>query len=651
MTTLIGGYAPFPCAEAHRRAASLKQQKQYPHQIGGTSYLHKIQTAPDTPTHVQSQCIEKPTLRRSRTTDYLKSIRCSTVSTSMRIFELLKKGVSQLFGMRFSESIAQSDLHSTALNASTYNPGEIRKSQSQNSVQTPINTVFTLTPVEYKQMQSRIVYEANKVFLDGFLKRQPIELNSDIVRQKVVQRLKGHPLFGQLKQNYLSVETALILRKLKPDFTLSRDGDYFKAHKRHKLHHPMHRLDSSVVRSSNGQLYELINSPTAAQRDLLQKLQLQVEEGSFKLGEGSFGKVRLARNMHTGDIVAVKKFISRIDAENEIKEHKRIGQGKGLSTMLDYAHVNIVGQKRGQPTRKSYVFLPLSNQGNGKNAAEKIASLLLENPQLAEQKLKNIDFNYAEHIATLHKKGFAHRDIKPENYLHSTNGEILLTDFGFATPINGKQPNPYADAGTPRYLPPEYLTSRYDPIKHDAFSLGLTMLETKLGNLPDDLAQAHLTINGRSFSLTADERGLCLGTNLQHPDLNKMKYETRDEVIAGLLSYDPQTRLTPTQMLNTPYMKSLAQENGSIHISQKPFVSPTAQPYQFMRSVVVPNFSYGAFSTQNTESPALMRVGLGQVNPVLQPPNLPIYAFHETHLGQTQSNLNQEQGITDFYFF
>ena len=72
---------------------------------------------------------------------------------------------------------------------------------------------------------------------------------------------------------------------------------------------------------------------------------------------------------------------------------------------------------------------------------------------------------------------------KPNNkfvYAQGWNGKIVIehttNSYGFATPINGKQPNPYADAGTPRYLPPEYLTSRYDPIKHDAFSLGLTII-------------------------------------------------------------------------------------------------------------------------------------------------------------------------------
>ena len=633
MTTLIGGYAPFPCADAHRRAASLKQQEQYPHQIGGKSHLNKVQTAPYISYNPQSQAIERPTLRKSRTTDYIKSIRSSTVNAPLRIFEYLKKGVVKLFGMR-AETEDTPEQHRQTEQHTISPPQALTSPQAER--------VAPLSQAEIKRFHSRVVYEANKIFKESFFKRQILFVNPDAVRQQVVEKLKLHPLYGQFKPNYLSVETALVLRKIKPDFTLSNDGDYFKAHKKLSLKHPMHRLDSSVVRTAHGQLFELINSPTPAQSELLNKLQLGVGTGPFKLGEGSFGKVRLARHLHTGEIVAVKKFTSRIDAENEIKEHERIGQGKGLGIMLDFAHVKIVGQKRGSPTDKSYVFLPLLNQGNGLTAARKIAKLHLLNPQLAEQKLKNIDFNYAEHLATLHKKGFAHRDIKPENYLHSTNGDICLTDFGFTTPISGLQANPYADAGTPRYLPPEYMTSQYDAVKHDAFSLGLTLLEMKLGRLPDDLRQAHLNINGQVFNLSADERGLCYGTNLQHPHLRNMKYETRDEVIAGLLSRDAQTRLTPTQMLNTPYMKSFAQSKGSDHISEEPFVSPSDQQYSYMRSVTVPNFSFGPFSTQNRAIPSVMKLGLGQVNPVLQPPQLPLYGFQKPQ---------QEEGITDFYYF
>ncbi|MEU9237198.1 protein kinase [Streptomyces subrutilus] len=59
-----------------------------------------------------------------------------------------------------------------------------------------------------------------------------------------------------------------------------------------------------------------------------------------------------------------------------------------------------------------------------------------------------------EGLAHLHRTGWMHTDLKPENILLHQDGEVRLSDFGFAIELSGT--HGYAPpVGTPDYLPPE----------------------------------------------------------------------------------------------------------------------------------------------------------------------------------------------------
>lgn len=81
-----------------------------------------------------------------------------------------------------------------------------------------------------------------------------------------------------------------------------------------------------------------------------------------------------------------------------------------------------------------------------------------------------------------HDSGIIHRDIKPSNILIGKKGDIKITDFGLARPLNLSAITEQGNIlGTPSYLAPELAKSEPANISSDIFSLGVTFYELLTG--------------------------------------------------------------------------------------------------------------------------------------------------------------------------
>ncbi|MGD2109670.1 MAG: serine/threonine-protein kinase [Phycisphaerae bacterium] len=79
-----------------------------------------------------------------------------------------------------------------------------------------------------------------------------------------------------------------------------------------------------------------------------------------------------------------------------------------------------------------------------------------------------------------HGEGIIHRDIKPANLILSSDGRIMIADFGLAKSVGEESVTMTGSLlGTVRYLSPEQAMARRIPIDHrtDIYSLGATMYE------------------------------------------------------------------------------------------------------------------------------------------------------------------------------
>ena len=259
-------------------------------------------------------------------------------------------------------------------------------------------------------------------------------------------------------------------------------------------------MSATRVKAADGKVYELLNTLTDSDSIATRQQHGLNKYGKVTLGKGGFGKVRLARDVETGHIVAVKKFsfdenklhkLPDVVANIEIEQFERLGQwgssapNPTLASMLDYAHVQVPKKNESGTVPKSYIFSPLANAGDGKQAIGNLMGLrIAKKHQAAQARFIQIAKGYAKAVMDMHALGFNHRDIKPANFLHTKNPStgqehIQLADFGS---VQSKHTQPaYHGAGTVSYLPPEAETgnSTYNPETHDSFSLGVSLLLLK----------------------------------------------------------------------------------------------------------------------------------------------------------------------------
>ncbi len=86
-----------------------------------------------------------------------------------------------------------------------------------------------------------------------------------------------------------------------------------------------------------------------------------------------------------------------------------------------------------------------------------------------------------------HGAGFVHRDVKPGNIMMTSDGRVLLTDFGIAKGLQSAESDLTSDnimMGTAKYLSPEQVRGKKLDGRADLYSLGLVLYECLAGRVP-----------------------------------------------------------------------------------------------------------------------------------------------------------------------
>ncbi|XP_024964966.1 CBL-interacting serine/threonine-protein kinase 24 isoform X2 [Cynara cardunculus var. scolymus] len=193
------------------------------------------------------------------------------------------------------------------------------------------------------------------------------------------------------------------------------------------------------------------------------------------IGEGTFAKVKFAKNTETGEAVAVK-----VLAKSRILKHKMVDQIKReISIMKIVRHPNIVRLHEVLSSQtKIYIILEFVTGGE-------LFDRIVDKGKLSEREARGYFQQLIDAVAHCHSKGVYHRDLKPENLLLDSEERLKVSDFGLsALPQEGVELL-YTTCGTPNYIAPEVLSKRgYDGAAADIWSCGVILYVLLTGYLP-----------------------------------------------------------------------------------------------------------------------------------------------------------------------
>lgn len=202
------------------------------------------------------------------------------------------------------------------------------------------------------------------------------------------------------------------------------------------------------------------------------------------IGQGGMGAVYLAQQSRPRRQVAVKVLLPAVS----LTAHQRAAFLERFRRETDAAasleHPNILPvHEYGEREGLAYLVVPYISGGTLRDVMDREG-------QLSLAKALNYLEQMAEALDFAHERGVIHRDIKPANILMTTEGRLVLTDFGLVKIITDG-PNPQvrltgagAPVGTPDYMSPEQVVGNKVDGRSDLYSLGVILYQILTGATP-----------------------------------------------------------------------------------------------------------------------------------------------------------------------
>ncbi|KAJ4969899.1 hypothetical protein NE237_002998 [Protea cynaroides] len=300
--------------------------------------------------------------------------------------------------------------------------------------------------------------------------------------------------------------------------------------------------------------------------------------GKYELGRllgcGAFAKVYHARNIRTGQSVAIKM----ISKQKVVKGGLVLNIKQEISIMRRLRHPHIVKLYEVLATRTKIYFVMEFVKG-GELFAKVAKGRLNEdvNRRYFQQLIAAVGY--------CHSHGIFHRDLKPENVLVDECGDLKVTDFGLSAVTDQIRNDGmlHTLCGTPAYVAPEILGKKgYDGAKVDIWSCGIILYVLNAGYLPfndPNLMTMYKKIYKGEFRFP----------KWFSPELRRL--------VSRLLDTNPKTRITVNEILHNQWFKKGGFKEITFHDDEDDFLCLKAgkeeQSFKFLNAFDIISFSSG----------------------------------------------------------
>eukprot|EP00940_MAST-03C_sp_MAST-3C-sp2_P000925 g925.t1 len=199
------------------------------------------------------------------------------------------------------------------------------------------------------------------------------------------------------------------------------------------------------------------------------------------IGQGTFGRVKLAQHKASGKVMAMKCL-----QKQQIFDQKQVdnvlNEKDAMENIVHPFILKLLGTF--QDHDQLYFFLEIVHGGE-------LWSLLYQSRALPRVRLGGFEeitarIYAAEVIAGIghiHECGYMYRDLKPENLMIDKHGYLKIVDFGFCKRIpSGKKSQTLC--GTPEYLSPELVLQRGHDHCVDYWAFGCLVYELLTNDTP-----------------------------------------------------------------------------------------------------------------------------------------------------------------------
>jgi cell division cycle 2-like protein len=290
-----------------------------------------------------------------------------------------------------------------------------------------------------------------------------------------------------------------------------------------------------------------------------------------RLGEGGFGAVSKARHRATGRTVAIKRLGASHGVPEALLREARFHEdacGGGANPFV----VGFHGVVRVPAT----LDLRLVMDFVGPSLHDLLRQRPRRSPPLPEATVRAAMWQLLTGAKKMHERRVIHRDIKPSNILvDDDRGAVRICDFGLAMSMD--ELPPYEQAGTLCYMAPEMLLEKPDYDERvDTWSLGCVMAELINGwnpfqglneegqlcaifdvlGVPDDTTWPWFS--STAFATVLMPELDMQRYNLLHEYFPETKLSKEGfEVLSGLLTCNPEKRLTAAAALTHPWFAEM----------------------------------------------------------------------------------------------